>query len=135
MAHNLQLTNLYVQTATDAGLALLNAGFIKIFTTPQPANANTAITTQTLLATLTFSATAFGVNSAGISTANAIGSDTDAAATGTAVWARCFKSDGTTAVFDMSVGVTGADLNLASVSIVQHATVSLTSGIFTSPKS
>jgi len=135
MAHNLQLTNLYVNTATDAALALLNSGFIRLYTTPQPATADTAITSQTLLATLTFNATAFGASVAGVATANAITDDLDAAATGTAVWARCVKSNGTTVVFDMTVGTSGADLNLASVAIVQHQTVSVTAGFVTQPTS
>jgi hypothetical protein len=131
MANNPQLTDLAANTAVNAVVALLNSGFLKIYTTPQPANANTAITTQTLLATLTFSATAAPNAVAGVATFNAITSDTNAAATGTAVWFRVFKSDNSTAVFDGSVGTSGADLNLSSTAITQHGTVAVSSFTYT----
>lgn len=115
--------------------ALLSSGKLEMFTSPQPADANTAITSQTRLCTLTFGATAFAApaasGSAGsrvvMASANAITSDTNAAASGTAAWFRCFKSDGTTAVFDGLVGTAGCDVNLNTTSIVASATVALTS--------
>lgn len=45
-----------------------------------------------------------GTVSNGVLTFNAISSDTSANNTGTATWARLFKSDGTTLVMDMSAG-------------------------------
>lgn len=45
-----------------------------------------------------------GTVAGGVLTFNAIGSDTSANNSGTASWARLFKSDGTTIVMDMSAG-------------------------------
>jgi hypothetical protein len=112
-----------------------NSGKLELYTASQPAGANTAITTQTLLSTLTFNATAFGTPTASGSdgsktvtaAANSITSDTSAAATGTAAWFRCFKSNGTTALLDGTVGISGADLNLNTTSIVAGGTVAVTS--------
>jgi hypothetical protein len=86
MAHNPKLTNLGANSAADAVTALANSGFIKVYDGAQPATADTAITTQVLLATLTFGATAFGSAVAGVATANSITSDSAADATGTAAW-------------------------------------------------
>ena len=102
----------------------LNSGFIKIFTGAQP-SLNGALT-GTLLATMTFGATAFGASSGGTATANAITSGT-AAATGTAGYFALEKSDGTTVVMTGSVGTSGADLNLNTTSVVSGAPVSCSS--------
>jgi len=126
MASNAYISDTAANAEANALTALLNGGTLEIYTTPQPANANTAVTSQTLLATLTFGNPAFGSAVAGIATANAIASGT-AVATGTAVWFRCLKSDGTTVVCDGSVGTSGSDLNLNSTAIQTGATVSVTS--------
>lgn len=81
----------------------LSSGYIRIYTGTRPATADTAITTETLLASLRFSATAFGAPSGGSMTANTITSAT-AVASGTAGWARLQKSDGTSTVMDITVG-------------------------------
>ena len=54
-------------------------------------------------------------------------------ATGTASWFRAFKSDGTSPVFDGTVGVTGGgfDLEMPTTSIVQHAEVTVSSLTYT----
>lgn len=135
MALNPKLTNLGANTEIDALTALLNSGKLRIYDGTQPATADTAISTQTLLAELTFNATAFGAGVAGVATANSITSDTDADATGTATWYRLFKSDGTTAVLDGSVGTSSANLNLNSVAIQQHAQVDVTAFTLTASKS
>lgn len=116
MATNPKFTDLEANTAADAATALLNTGYIRLYTGTQPATADTAIGSQTLLVELRFNATAFGSAAAGVSTANAITSGT-AVATGTATWFRVLKSDGTTAVFDGSVGTSSADMVLGSVAI------------------
>ena len=120
--------------AMNAIGTLLNSGYIKIYTTPQPADANTAISSQTLLSTLTFGATAFGGSSGGVITANAITADTNAAATGTAVWARLTKSDGT-AVCDASVGTSGTDLIINNTSIQSGTEVDCSSLTITGTES
>src|SRR5437660_318799 len=113
MSHNLILANAAVNAEANALAALLNNGYLRIYDGSQPVTADTAISTQNKLAELRFGATAFGGASAGALTANAITSDSDAAATGTAAWFRCFESDGTTPVFDGSVGAGTADIVMA----------------------
>jgi len=121
-----------VIAGVNAVTALLNSGFIKIYTGSQPA-LNGAVT-GTLLATLTFSATAFpaSVASAGTvtATANAITSGT-AGNTGTAGYFALVKSDTTTVVATGSVGTSGADLNLNTLSITSGNTVSCSSFLIT----
>lgn len=50
---------------------------------------------------------------------------------GTALWARVTKADGSTAVMDLTVGTSGAQVNLASLSIVSGGAVSITSWTIT----
>ena len=126
MSTNLHLSAVGVNAALDTVLNNLNGGTIKLYTGTQPANCDTAVSSQTLLASLALSATAFAAASAGVKTANAITSAT-AGATGTATWFRAFKSDGTTAVIDGSVGTSGADLNLPTTTINSGDTVSISS--------
>jgi len=134
MAYDPTFSGASKAAALNAMYALLNGGSIKIYTGTQPAGPDTAITSQTLLATLTLSATAFasasaGTNSATI-TANAI-TGANAVATGTATWFRAFKSDGTTAVTDGSVGTATSDLILNSTSITSGAAVSVSAWVDT----
>ncbi len=91
-----------VKTAIDAGVA---AGTIKIYNGTQPTAPADAVTTQTLLGTLTFSDPC-GASASGTLTMSAITQDTAADATGTATWARIADSAGTT-VFDCDVTNTG----------------------------
>jgi hypothetical protein len=121
------LSNAAASAAADAVCALCNSGFFDIYDGTQPATANTAITTQVKLAHLTFGATAFAAAVNGVATANAIGADASADATGTASWFRAYKSDATSVVFDGSVGTSGANLNLSSVAIVITGNISISS--------
>ena len=127
-------SNTAVSAAADAVCPLLNNGYLRLYTDPKPSDANTAISTQTLLAELRFNTTAFGASSNGVATANAITADSSADNTGTATWFRALKSDGTTAVLDGSVGTSSADLILNSVSISAGAQVSVTSFTYTENK-
>ncbi len=120
------LSDTAANAEANALAPLMNSGTIQIYSGTQPATANTALSGNTLLATLTFGATAFGTAAASVITANAITSGT-AAATGTATFARIFETGGVTVVMDITVGTSGAGLNLNTVSIVSGATVSCTS--------
>src|SRR5207249_11000745 len=133
MALNPKLSNIGANAAANAICALLNSGYIDIYDGTQPANADTAITTQVKLARLTFGNPAFGAASAGVTTANAITSDSAADATGTASWFRACKSDGS-AVFDGSVGTSSANLVLSTVNITAGAVVGVSSCIYTESK-
>lgn len=116
------------QAINDTYCAYLNSGYIRIYDGTRPANADTALSGNNLLATLRFGATAFGAtNSSGVATANAITSETNAPASGTATFARLFASDGTTVIDDRSVGTSGAEVNLTTLSIVATGTVACSS--------
>ena len=68
-------------------------------------------------------------NQRGIVTAQSL---IDAVAGGTAQWFRVFESDGITALFDGSVGLTsGNNINMAATTIVQGAYVSVSALTFT----
>jgi hypothetical protein len=136
MANNPYFSTPTVVAALSAVTILLNTGFLEIYAGTQPADANTALSGQTLLSGgMTFAATAFntpvatGAAGSRVVTATAypIVSDPSAAATGTAAWFRAYKADGVTGVMDGSVGTVGCDLNLNTTSIVAGATVTVTS--------
>ena len=91
-----------VKAAIDAGVS---AGTIKIYNGTQPTAPADAVTTQTLLGTLTFSDPC-GTTASGTLTMSAITQDTAADATGTATWARIADSTGAT-VCDVDVTTTG----------------------------
>lgn len=131
MANNLKISTTAVNAQADALSDLLDNGYLRIYDGTQPANANTAITTQVLLAELRFNATAAPAASGGVLTMNSITQDSSANNTGTATWFRALKSDGSTAVFDGSVGTASCDLNLGSTSITSGASVAVTSMTYT----
>ena len=102
--------------STAAANAVLNAlndlvnagsgpGTIKLYTGTKPAGPATAITTQTLLGTLTLADPA-GTVASGAWTFGAITSDSAADAGGTATWARISDSDGV-GVIDIDVSTVG----------------------------
>ncbi len=126
MSTVINLSDAAANAEANALAPLLNSGTVQFFTGTQPANANTALSGNTLLATCTFGSTAFGSAAASVITANAITSGT-AVATGTATFARLYKTDGTTVVGDVTVGTSGAGINLNTTSIVTGGLVSLTS--------
>ncbi len=82
--------------------------------------------TGTLLATTTFSDPAFGSAASGTATANSITGDSSVDNSGTPGYFRAKDSDGN-AVFQGSVGTSGADINFDSVTWVAGGTVSITS--------
>ena len=131
MANNLKISTTAVNAQADALSDLLDNGYLRIYDGSQPANANTAITSQVLLAELRFNATAAPAASGGVLTMNSITQDPSANNTGTATWFRALKSDGSTVVFDGSVGTSGCDLNLGSTSITSGASVAVTSMTYT----
>lgn len=142
MASTLSLSDETAQAEADAVAAKCNSGTLKIYGGSQPTDANTAVGAQTLLATLTFGSTAFAASSAtgstptrkATATANTITGDTSADATGTATWFRILKSNGTSVVMDGSVGTSGADLNLATTSLVAGEDVEVTSFTLSAPE-
>lgn len=92
---------------------------------------STANTPTTVVATLPFSATAFGAASSGTITANAITSDTNAAG-GTIAFAS-FQTSGSTVVVHCAVSTTGSDINVTSggLAVTAGDTVSCSSLTYT----
>ncbi len=120
-------------------------GRINIYTGSPPADPDAAAT-GTLLGTLSFAATAFGTPSAGVETAAAIASDTNADNSGTAGWFRIYKNadspsgasgnSGTGTTFpriDGTCGTSGADMNFDNNVIVAGGTIAATSLTYTHP--
>lgn len=131
MAKDTRITNAVRSLQALAIDQEFDNGYIRIYNDPRPAGPSTAISTQTLLAELRFAATAVSSESNGVLTFAAITKDSSADATGTATWARLLKSDGTTAIADIEIGVSGANLNLTTVSIVAGVEVDITSFTWT----
>ena len=126
----------YTTTVKNAKLDALTTAcgtspLLRIYDGTPPANAGTALSGNTLLASLAMSATPFPAASSGALTANAITSAT-ASATGTASFFRILKSDATTVIAQGTVGTSGADLNLNSTAITSGGTVAVSSLVITS---
>jgi hypothetical protein len=113
----------------DAFNSGLNGGMLRIYGGTKPASPETAISGQTLLAELTFNATAAPAASGGSATYNAITQDSSANNGGTATWARLFQSNGTTPWADLDVSASGGggDLQLANTTITVNVPVQVTS--------
>lgn len=144
MAADPIISNAAACAACNAIVDLLDAGtppgLLKIYTAGSgiPADVDTALTDQTLLATLTLANPAAFGNAAddtgkATATANSITSDSSADATGTAAFFRATNAAGT-AVIQGTVGTSSADLILNSVAISSGAAVSVTSWTFSVPE-
>ncbi len=127
MASNLKYSN-GTRNAQQQGLITYagSGALINIYAGSQPANANTAISGQTLLVTLTVSGS-FGTDSNGTITLSTVTNGT-AVATGTAAFFRITQSNGTTVVMDGSVATSDADLVLNNTSIATGQVVSISAG-------
>jgi hypothetical protein len=116
----------------DQITAFAGAGAIcRIYSGTRPAT-GAGISTQTLLAVLTFNAVAFAAAAAaGVLTLNSVTPTTNAAATGQAVWFRVVKADGSTFVMDGDVTSQSGngDMKLDNVNIVITGTVAMASGV------
>lgn len=106
-----------VRDAIDAGSA---AGYIEIGTSGM----------GTVLATINL-ADPCGSVSSGVLTFSAPVSDTNADATGTAAEARIKDSNGTVIISGLTVGTSGANINLSSLGITAGDTVTLSSATIT----
>lgn len=130
MAANFQITAAARNAACNAIVDLLDAGVgsakINIYSGTQPATADTALSGNTLLATITCSATAFGSASSGVATLAGTPLSTTAVATGTATFFRA-TTGSDVAVFDGSVGTASADLILNTTALTSGNTVQITS--------
>ena len=127
MASNLKYSN-GTRDAQQTGLITYagSGSIIRLYDGTQPTNANTAISTQTLIVSLVVSGS-FGTDSNGSITLGSVTNGT-AVASSTATFFRIVKSDGTTVVMDGSVGTSGADMNLNSTVISSGQLVAITAG-------
>jgi hypothetical protein len=94
------LTTANRNRAADAVTVRANNGSLRLYSGTPPADANAALSGNTLLATLPMAATAFGAAVAGVATANALTAAV-APATGRPTFARVFEADGTTVVVQL----------------------------------
>lgn len=119
-----------VTAMVDAGN---EAGQLRIYGGPKPANADAALSGNTLLALLTMSDPAFGAPTNAQAIAALITSDVSADATGTATFFRVgsVNSSVFSPVIQGEVGVSGSDLNLNSVQIAIGGTVAVSSLTYT----
>lgn len=129
----LSLTTTIRNAMLDAITSAVGAsGFIDIYSGTPPANVGTALSGNTLLAHLACSATFAAGASGGVLTLNTITQDSSADNTGTATFFRITTSGGT-AVVQGTVGTSGADLNMNTVSIVAAGPVACTGFTITAP--
>ena len=124
MANDLKTAVLQRNEMLDAHKTNFNTGLLKLYTGTKPADADTALAGNTLLATLTLNATAFPASSGGVLTANAITSAT-AVATGTATFFRIRNAADSATLCDGTVGTSGCDMNLNTAAIVTSASGSI----------
>lgn len=129
MASNVRFST----AALNAYLNTLNTtigsgGKFRIYDGTQPANADTALSGNNVLATLPLSASPFAAAGTHAVTANAITTDTAAALTGTASWGS-FLTSANVRVVDCTVGVAAdsTDVTLDSKAIQANADVAITS--------
>lgn len=132
MPLNTQLSNTVVNAQATALAALCNGGFIRVFNGTQPANANTAITSQVLGVTLAFGSPAFDGPTNGVLIANPITPGV-AVQSITPTWARIYHNDMNTVIMDVSVGASNCNMILNS--FTAGTTITCSSFIHTVSKS
>lgn len=136
----------YVTNAVSASMAAaietaLNAGTAAVFNiydSTVPADADTALGAQVLLAQLTCAADAIsGIaddTPGSLMTFDTITADSSANATGTATFFRLLTQSGGTTIAQGTVGTATSDLILNTVSITSGSTVSITSATILVPE-
>lgn len=124
MSYSVELRN----AKLDANTTIVGAGGkLEIYAGAKPATGGAEGTT---LAVFTLGSPFAPAASGGVQSPT-LPANTTGSATGTAGWARVTKADGTTAVMDLTVGTSGAQLNLNTLSITSGGTVSVTSWTIT----
>jgi hypothetical protein len=135
---NVQLAVATRNALLDDGIdGLFDSGTLKIYDGSQPATGDTAVSGQTVLATITLPATAFGAAASGVISKSGTWEDTSADAGGTATWFR-FETSGAANIFDGDVSTVAAgtgDLQLDNTSITATQTVTINTFTITMPAS
>mgnify|MGYP000034004023 FL=1 len=116
-------SNAALSAATDAVTALIGAsGNLKFRLTGTVGSPGTAV------ATLPLSATAFPASTAGLATANAITSDTNATGNASAVATATLETSGGTVVIHCAVAASASDINMSNgLTVASGDTVSCSS--------
>jgi len=135
MAKNTQLSNIVVNAQADALARLLDNGYARLYSGTQPDDADTALSSNTLLAELRVNATSAPAAEDGVLTFNAITADSSANNNGTASFIRFFKSDGTTVVMDVSAGLSNANFIMNTLDITIGMEITITALTHTVAKS
>jgi hypothetical protein len=132
ITHKVAVRTALADTVCNSTTGQLGAnGKLIIYSGTPPANADAALSGNTAIATIT--GVNFGAAASGVSTVTSSTSDTNAVG-GTASFFRLLKSDGTTVIFQGTVGTSGADLTINTTTIAAGATVSLTgTNTYTAP--
>lgn len=121
----LTVTAAAADTMGDALATAIGSGaLIRIYTASRPATPETAISGQTLLATITVTGS---FNSTGGVLTAADPASVTIAASGTAAWFRLLAASGPTAILDGTVTATGGggDMTLATLALSSGATLDL----------
>lgn len=141
MATDYVSTNVATRAMLDALTTQLDAGtaaVINIYSGTAPADADAALSGNTLLAQLTYSATSYPAATdlapGARVTANAITGDTSADATGTATFFRELTQNAGTVVNQGTVGASAADLILNTTAITAGSAVNVTAATKTLPE-
>jgi hypothetical protein len=117
-----------ITTAATSGGA--SAAKIRLYTGSKPAGGASATATGTLLAELTFQSGFAAAATGGVltltSTSGVVASGTGVAA-GDAGWFRLINGNTTATLLDGTVGTSGQDLNMPSVTIASTQPVQITS--------
>jgi len=105
-----------------------NGGKLIVYSGTPPASANASLSGNTVLATFTMG-TPFASSASSAAISPTLPSSVTIAATGTASFARQYKSDGTTVSMQLTVSATGGggEVQFATTSFVSGATASITS--------
>lgn len=131
-----------VNAAADAVVALADSGKLRYYSGAIPASISDPIGAAVQLCELTFGADAFGAAGAGaldpgVAAANAITGDDDADATGLASFFRVYKSNGTSPLWQGTIGQAADpqtdtyDMYMNNPSIQQHAAVTCSEFYYT----
>lgn len=133
----IKLTTALRDAMGDLILAALNAGsgagVIKFYTGTQPAGPGTAVTSQTLLGTLTFSDPA-GATSGGVITFDTITQDAAADASGTATWVRLTDSTGAAVIDgDVTTNAGTGFVKMNTTSVIEGGPIQIASATLTMP--
>jgi hypothetical protein len=131
VTHTTAVRTVLADAVCNASTGAVGAnGKLIIYSGTMPTNAQTALSGNTAIATIT--AVNFGAASSGVSTVTSSTADSSAVG-GTASFFRMTASNGTTVIIQGTVGTSSSDMTISSTTIAAGANVSLTSGTYTAP--